>query len=181
MAELRSHDVDRLFLQALMTRRVVSEDLLKQLFIRSKAAVLSKSLSWANAPSNAHSSSVWTCKGVDADVQVMHDNDWLPFLARVKASLDKLDLNIAKTVNEETGQGVYALVSLVHTSGALRSVRYLNDQSSFGRDLMFARLIPLETTSRSSRPSIPQSISYTSGISSVATQDMGCLLTLILK
>ncbi|KAG8874121.1 hypothetical protein FRB98_008625 [Tulasnella sp. 332] len=90
MVDLRSHDVDRLFIQALMTRRVVSEVLLKKLFVKSKAAVLS----------------------VDKDVQVS-DLDWPTFLARVKSSLDVLDLNIARTVDEETGHGVYALVNTV--------------------------------------------------------------------
>ncbi|KAG8861165.1 hypothetical protein FRB96_003115 [Tulasnella sp. 330] len=126
MVDLRSHDVDRLFIQALMTRRVVSEVLLKKLFVKSKAAVLS----------------------VDKDVQVS-DLDWPTFLARVKSSLDVLDLNIARTVDEETGHGVYALVgsstllfrllySLMHqvdlgsmnTFGTWRQVNTVGDEVS---------------------------------------------------
>lgn len=38
--------------------------------------------------------------------------DWDGFIERVKKKLDALDLELAKTMEEHTGKGVYAIVSL---------------------------------------------------------------------
>ncbi|KAG8988744.1 hypothetical protein FRB94_002479 [Tulasnella sp. JGI-2019a] len=114
MVDLKTRDVDRLFIQALMTRRVVSEDLAQQLFKKSKAAVLS----------------------VDQHVQGLQDLNWPAFLTRVKASLDVLDLNIAKIMDEETGKGVFALVNTVGDEVSKLATEYPTDHIIYFRQIV---------------------------------------------
>ncbi|KAI0256768.1 Nse1 non-SMC component of SMC5-6 complex-domain-containing protein, partial [Lactifluus subvellereus] len=86
-----SADVQRLFLQSVLSRRVLSADLAKVL--------------WKQC--------VETVKATDNSVQITSSgvDGWGDFLAGLNKSLDPLDLELSRTRNEVTGKETYALVN----------------------------------------------------------------------
>jgi hypothetical protein len=88
-----SADVQRLFLQSVISRRVLSADLAKALWKQSVEAV----------------------KAADDTLQINANTNsadgWSDFLATVNKSLDPLDLELSRMRNEITGKEMYALVN----------------------------------------------------------------------
>ncbi|KAH9981233.1 Nse1 non-SMC component of SMC5-6 complex-domain-containing protein [Lactifluus volemus] len=86
-----STDVQRLFLQSILSRRVLSADLAKALWKQCIEAV----------------------KATDGSLQIDSNglDGWGEFLASVNRSLDPLDLELSRTRNEVTGKDIYALVN----------------------------------------------------------------------
>ncbi|KAI0273699.1 Nse1 non-SMC component of SMC5-6 complex-domain-containing protein [Gloeopeniophorella convolvens] len=86
-----SNDVQRLFLQSVISRRVLSADLAKALWKQSVAAV----------------------KAADETLRVDANgtDGWDTFIAAVNRSLDPLDLEFSHIHNEVTGKDIYALVN----------------------------------------------------------------------
>jgi len=84
-------DAQRLFLQSVISRRVLSADLAKILWKQCVEAV----------------------KAADDTVQINTNgaDGWGEFLASVNKSLDPLDLELSRIRNEVTGKDVYALVN----------------------------------------------------------------------
>ncbi|KAF9005578.1 Nse1 non-SMC component of SMC5-6 complex-domain-containing protein [Cyathus striatus] len=87
-----SKDADRLFLQAILSRSVVTFDVAKALWEKAVEAV--------KASNDA------------VDVSYSNDRDsWDEFIARINKSLDKLDLEFRHLHDESTGKEMYALVN----------------------------------------------------------------------
>ncbi|KAH9001205.1 Nse1 non-SMC component of SMC5-6 complex-domain-containing protein [Lactarius akahatsu] len=88
-----SGDVQRLFLQSVISRRVLSVDLAKALWKQSVEAV----------------------KAADDTIQINANTNsadgWSDFLATLNKSLDPLDLELSRTRDEITGKDIYALVN----------------------------------------------------------------------
>ncbi|KAH9050707.1 hypothetical protein EDB84DRAFT_1555336 [Lactarius hengduanensis] len=88
-----SGDVQRLFLQSVISRRVLSVDLAKALWKQSVEAV----------------------KAADDTTQINANTNsadgWSDFLAALNKSLDPLDLELSRTRDEMTGKDMYALVN----------------------------------------------------------------------
>ncbi|KAI9446394.1 Non-structural maintenance of chromosomes element 1 [Lactarius indigo] len=88
-----SGDVQRLFLQSVISRRVLSVDLAKALWKQSVEAV----------------------KAADDTIQINANTNsadgWSDFLATLNKSLDPLDLELSRTRDEITGKEMYALVN----------------------------------------------------------------------
>ncbi|KAI0306508.1 Non-structural maintenance of chromosomes element 1 [Multifurca ochricompacta] len=86
-----ANDVQRLFLQSVISRRVLSADLAKVLWKQSVEAV----------------------KAVDDTLQINANevDGWSNFLASLNKSLDPLDLELSRIRNEVTGRETYALVN----------------------------------------------------------------------
>ncbi|KAH9005218.1 Nse1 non-SMC component of SMC5-6 complex-domain-containing protein [Lactarius hatsudake] len=88
-----SGDVQRLFLQSVISRRVLSVDLAKALWKQSVEAV----------------------KAADDAIQINANTNsadgWSDFLATLNKSLDPLDLELSRTRDEITGKDMYALVN----------------------------------------------------------------------
>ncbi|TFY70411.1 hypothetical protein EVG20_g2601 [Dentipellis fragilis] len=85
-------DVPRLFLQSILSRRVVSVDLAKVLWKKSVEAV----------------------RASDEDLNVPWANDqdsWDNFLTKVNTSINPLDLEFARLHDEVTGREMFALVN----------------------------------------------------------------------
>ncbi|KAH9063372.1 hypothetical protein EDB87DRAFT_177028 [Lactarius vividus] len=88
-----SGDVQRLFLQSVISRRVLSVDLAKALWKQSVEAV----------------------KAADDTIQINANTNsaegWSDFLASLNRSLDPLDLELSRMRDEITGKDMYALVN----------------------------------------------------------------------
>jgi len=87
-----SNDVERLFLQAIFSRGVLSEKLARILWAKCVRAV----------------------QAADDSLDIPHSNDtaaWHGFVTRINKSLDGLELDFRHSVDELTGRPVYALVS----------------------------------------------------------------------
>ena len=104
-----SLDVQRLFLQSAISRRVLSAELAKVIWKQCVEAV--KGLVIVLSPPLSHSKAGNTT-AADNNLQVNASlaNDWGEFLASLNKSLDPLDLELSRIRNEVTGKEMYALV-----------------------------------------------------------------------
>lgn len=88
-----SSDIQRLFLQSVISRRVLSADLAKALWKQSVEAVKAAD----------------DTRQIDANTNSA--DGWSDFLASLNKSLDPLDLELSRMRNETTGKEMYALVN----------------------------------------------------------------------
>ena len=106
-----SLDVQRLFLQSAISRRVLSAELAKVIWKQCVEAV--KGLVFVlSRLFLTHSKTGNTTTAADNTLQINASiaNDWGEFLASLNKSLDPLDLELSRIRNEVTGKEMYALV-----------------------------------------------------------------------
>jgi len=100
-------DVQRLFLQAIVSRRVVTKALARVLLKKCVEAVKGP----PSPSSRASGISSPAAANEDLDVQIPDNDDSLnTFVINLNVSLDKLDLDIVPFVDGFTGNQVYILV-----------------------------------------------------------------------
>ncbi|KAG9017085.1 hypothetical protein FRB90_001815 [Tulasnella sp. 427] len=104
--------VEKLFLQAMMTRRIVSEKLAMELWRASVDAV----------------------RKVEPNVEALQE--WGPFLGNVKHLLDPLGLDIKGTVIEDTGEKALILVNLVRDEIAQLATAYTATEITFFKQIV---------------------------------------------
>ncbi|KAG7452591.1 uncharacterized protein BT62DRAFT_1070341 [Guyanagaster necrorhizus] len=105
-------DVQRVFLQAVLSRGVLSENLAKILWARSVEVV----------------------KAADKDVNVQHtgsDASWDDFVAKVNKALDALDLGFRLVQDELTGKKMYVLANLKDDEVAQLATDYTAGEIAF--------------------------------------------------
>ena len=112
VAMVSSSDVQRLFLQSAISRRVLSADLAKALWKQSVEAVKGTLL----YPFRLYNVglNMMVTPAVDDTLQINANTNsadgWSDFLASLNKSLDPLDLELSRMRNEITGKDMYALV-----------------------------------------------------------------------
>ncbi|GJE90841.1 Nse1 non-SMC component of SMC5-6 complex-domain and zf-RING-like domain-containing protein [Phanerochaete sordida] len=87
-----SNDVQRLYLQAIMSRRFLSQKLAAQIWYKCVEAV----------------------KAVDETLDIDYGEDrasWDAWVTKINAALNPLDLEFAHTIDEPTGKDMYAIVN----------------------------------------------------------------------
>ena len=106
-----SGDVQRLFLQSVISRRVLSADLAKALWKQSMETVKGTLL----YPLSFIKSQITVTSATDDTLQINANtnsaNGWSDFLATLNKSLDPLDLELSRMHDEITRKETYALVS----------------------------------------------------------------------
>ncbi|KAK0459645.1 Nse1 non-SMC component of SMC5-6 complex-domain-containing protein [Desarmillaria tabescens] len=105
-------DVQRVFLQAVLSRGVLSENLAKILWARSVQVV----------------------KAVDENVNIQYtgsDASWDDFVAKVNKSLDALDLGFRLVQDEWTGKRMYVLANLKDDEVAQLATDYTAGEIAF--------------------------------------------------
>ncbi|KAG8930207.1 hypothetical protein FRC02_004509 [Tulasnella sp. 418] len=110
--KISASDVDRLFLQALMSRRVVSEDVAKLL--------------WQSARDTVEELN----QGIETDA------NWNTFLGRIKGKLEPLNLDIKNAQDEETGETVMAFTNLVDDAVAQHGTDYTAAEIAYFKQVM---------------------------------------------
>ncbi|KAH9079476.1 hypothetical protein EDB83DRAFT_2503914 [Lactarius deliciosus] len=108
-----SGDVQRLFLQSVISRRVLSVDLAKALWKQSVEAV--KGTTPFVRSMTLGSINLTATPAADDTIQINANTNsadgWSDFLATLNKSLDPLDLELSRTRDEITGKDMYALVN----------------------------------------------------------------------
>lgn len=108
-AMISSQDVDRVFLQAVLSRGIMSGELAKVLWERSIGVVN------GNFESPTHSRPLTKARYPAANetlnIRFVNNTDaWNEFVGRINRTLDKLDLEFRMLHDESTGREMYALV-----------------------------------------------------------------------
>ena len=108
-------DVDRVFLQAVLSRGLLSGDLAKVLWEKSVKAVNGTFL-FLTAPLDLDEPNVSCLASNDAlNINFVNNaNNWDEFVARINRTLDKLELEFRLLHDESTGREMYALVHISH-------------------------------------------------------------------
>ena len=109
-----SLDVQRLFLQSAISRRVLSAELAKVIWKQcvdavNKGLVIVPSHLFLLTQRRANTTAAGDTHQVNAGIA----NDWGAFLASLNKSLDPLDLELSRIRNEVTGKDMYALVRCI--------------------------------------------------------------------
>jgi non-structural maintenance of chromosomes element 1 len=112
-------DVQRLFLQSVISRRVISADLAKVLWAQCVQAV--KGLVLCHAPRLSAEGARITAVDDTLQINANGPDGWSEFLNSLNKSLDPLDLELSRIRNEETGKEVYALVSPLSPTATIDS------------------------------------------------------------
>jgi hypothetical protein len=99
-------DVQRLFLQAVLSRGVLSGKMAQTLWAKSKDAVMGASRRVACA------TFLDICAAADNTLDIPHSGTWDEFVAKVNQALDPLDLEFRSLQEETSGREMYAIVSL---------------------------------------------------------------------
>jgi len=150
-------DVDRVFLQAVLSRGLLSGDLAKVLWEKSVKAVNGTFL-FLTTPLDLDEPNV-SCLAALASNDALNinfvnnANNWDEFVARINRTLDKLELEFRLLHDESTGREMYALVHISYITRIRLSI-YTRIRS-IGR-VMKSRRWPqtiLQSKSRSSRQS----------------------------
>ncbi len=104
-----SLDVQRLFIQSAISRKVLSVELAKVIWKQCVEAVKGRvSLSYRTASSLKRGNTTAADNTLQINASIA--NDWGEFLASLNKSLDPLDLELSRIRNEVTGKEMYALV-----------------------------------------------------------------------
>jgi hypothetical protein len=102
-------DVQRLFLQAVLSRGVLSGKMAQTLWAKSKDAVMGASRRVACA------TFLDICAAADNTLDIPHSGtrgEWDEFVQKVNQALDPLDLEFRSLQEETSGREMYAIVSL---------------------------------------------------------------------
>ena len=106
------NDVQRLFLQAIISRRVVTKKLAQILWERCINAV--KSQSFVRGVLKRSDSDATHRAAANERLQIAYSNDrgaWDRFVGQINTSIDPLDLEFRHFHDEVTGADMYALVT----------------------------------------------------------------------
>ncbi|KAF7305107.1 Non-structural maintenance of chromosomes element 1 [Mycena kentingensis (nom. inval.)] len=98
---MSAKDVQKIFLQSVLSRGVLSEKLTKALWEKSKETVLT----------------------VYPDA-MLPDDDWNAFLAKVNKSIDPLEMELKQMRDETTGRDLFAMVNLKDDAVAQLATEY---------------------------------------------------------
>lgn len=108
-----SNDVSRLFLQAVLSRGMLSEKLAMTLWAKCIDAVKGKKTSQDD--DNTAPEKTRRATGADESLDIPHNGSkasWEAFSAKINDSLDPLDLHFGGQQDETTGRRMWAIVSL---------------------------------------------------------------------
>ncbi|KAJ7740672.1 Nse1 non-SMC component of SMC5-6 complex-domain-containing protein [Mycena maculata] len=112
MAAVSVKDVQRLFLQAVLSRGVLSLKLAQTLWVKSKVAVMA----------------------ADNNLEIAHAgtrDEWDAFVKRLNESLDNLDLEFKQFQEETTGRDMYAIVNRKDDAIAQMATDYTAGEIAF--------------------------------------------------
>lgn len=101
-------DVGRVFLQSIISRRVVSDKLIRVLFKKSIEAVKGEKMRHNHAPGN----DLDLFLAIDENVRI-RDNSFEQQIHQLNNSLEPLDFKIASILDETTGVKIWAFVRRV--------------------------------------------------------------------
>lgn len=126
-------DAQHLFLQAVLSRGIISEKLARTLWEKSIEAVKGTLLLFKNRLGN----SILSFEAADDSLEIPHSAEqaaWLSFVTKVNQSLDSLDFEFRCLADELTGRNMYALVSchFIH-SNFHSTVSFIHVGQSQGR------------------------------------------------
>ncbi|KAJ8473266.1 hypothetical protein ONZ45_g16353 [Pleurotus djamor] len=128
-------DVQRLFLQALISRRVISVNLAQTLWAKCIDAVRGD-LGRNFLTNSAHPASILAA---DDSIEIHHSKQrdaWEQFVVKINDSLDCLDLEFRHLHDEYTGQEVYALVNRRGDEIAQMATQYSPAEIAYFRALV---------------------------------------------
>ena len=118
-------DVDRLFLQAVLSRGLLSSTLAQSLWEKSIDAV--NGIKTLVEPNVLIIMLTTAASNNTLNIPNPKDKDsWNAFVAKINRSLDKLDLEFRHMHDELSGKEMYAIVSILHTL-VPKNVMQIND------------------------------------------------------
>ena len=105
-----SGDVQRLFLQAIFSRGILSENLTQALWKRCIGAVKGNSFQPRMVP-QVFDASIAADDNVEL-TQPVSKAEWDAFVVEINKSLDRLDLEFRHLLDESSGKEMYAVVGI---------------------------------------------------------------------
>lgn len=106
-----ANDVDRLFLQAVLSRGLMSTTLARVLWQKSVSAVNSSCFFFVSRHSFSTDTDIASNNALNLP-QSNDDESWIVFMDRINGSIDKLELQLRTIRDESSGKEMCALVGV---------------------------------------------------------------------